>query len=98
MTFVELMRYMWLPAIMIAAVMIGVGVSYGVFRHNQTKRKKEIQQRKARARTGASIVGSVRTNNSVPYLEKTFEDLAKNLKANEIELNVNLRGYTSDAE
>lgn len=88
-----------LPAIMLIVLLAGSYVIFACSRRRvEQKVEADRRQGKLRAQTGAAIVETVRTNNSVPYLEETFENLFDNLKAQDMELNINLRGYTTDAE
>ncbi len=97
MSFNEFMGYA-LPVIMIAAIALSMAISYAIFRHGREKRAETHRQSESRALTGASIVESVRTNNSVPSLEDTFAALNRNLDKRGLKLNTDLRGYATDAE
>lgn len=87
-----------LPAVLVIAVTVATLVGYALSRRHQVKQKEEFKQSEIRAMTGSNIVESVRTNNSVPTLEKTFSGLIENLDAYDLKLNTDLRGYATDGE
>lgn len=87
-----------LPTVMIAVLLTGSVIVVFCQRRIKKMTKDDHQLYKSRAKMGAIIVDSIRTNNSVPCLEKTFEELIENLDARQLKLNIDLRGYTTDAE
>lgn len=87
-----------LPVLLVIAVTVAALVGHALSRRHQVKQTVELKQSEIRAMTGFNIVESVRTNNSVPTLEKTFSGLVENLNVYGLKLNTDLRGYTTDAE
>ena len=86
-----------LPTIMVAVLLLGTIIVFCRQRLKQ-KAKENVRVDKSHIQIGSTIVDSVRTNNSVHCLENTFKDLMKNLDDRQLKLNIDLRGYTTDAE
>ncbi len=66
-------------------------------RRKREKTQPAVNAEKSRnIRASAEIVDSVPTNNTYPQLEKAFADLQEKLAAQQMDLHINLEGYTKD--
>lgn len=93
----ELLKMLLLLGVMLVLIGLASWLPPILFRRKHEKMQSVVSEEKARnIQASTEIVSSIPTNNTYPQLEKTFTDLLENLAVQQLNLNIDLEGYTTD--